>query len=202
VELEALFPWVMPQVKACPEQTALHHIREALRVFCTKTLAWQANLSITTTTTDDDFLMPLPVDTSLVKLLRAGLDEDEALDIMSPDTADARSWSTKGRVWTVDRKRVLLAPRQAVAGKVLKLRVAVKPTRTSLVIDDQLLEDFAAVIADGALSTLLDMSDVTWANPGKAAMKADKFQAECGKTALRVSKGFGRSARSVKPFTR
>lgn len=202
MELEALFPWVMPQVKACPDQTALHHIREALRSFCTKTLVWQVPLSIVTTTTDDDFLMPLPAGTSLVKILRAGLDDDEGLDIMSPDTADARSWSTKGRVWTVDRKRVLLAPRQAVAGKVLKLRVAVKPAQAAMVIDDQLFEDFAATIADGALATLLDMSDVTWANPAKAAMKADKFKAECGKTALRVSKGFGRSARSVKPFTR
>lgn len=202
MDLEALFPWVMPQVKACPDQTALHHIREALRVFCTKTLAWQANLTIAVTTTDDDFLMPLPAGTSLVKILRAGLDEDEGLDIMSPDTADTRSWSTKGRVWTVDRKRVVLAPRQAVADKALKLRVAVKPTSTALVIEDQLFEDFASIVADGALATLFDMSDVTWANPPKAVMKDAKFKAECGKTALRVSKGFGRSARSVKPFTR
>lgn len=201
MELEALFPWVMPQVKACPDQTALHHIREALREFCTKTLAWQQNLSITTTTTDDDYLMPLQAGTSLVKILRAGLDEDEGLDIMSPDTADARSWSTKGRVWTVDRKHVLLAPRQAVP-RTLKLRVAIKPAQAAAVIDDQLFEDFASTIADGALATLFDMSDVTWANPAKAVMKREKFKAECGKAALRVSKGFGRAARSVKPFTR
>ena len=201
MELEDLFPYVMPQVKVCPEPTALHHIRLALIEFCTKTLVWQANLEITTTSSDDDYLMPLPAGSSLVKLLRAGLDASEGLDVVSPDTGISTS-NCKGRVWTEDRRRVFLAPRPAIDDRVLKLRVALKPARDTVLIDDQLFEDFAPVVADGALGTLLDMSDVTWANPLKAAQHKASFRASCGVTAARVSKGFGRSTRRTKPFTR
>jgi hypothetical protein len=199
VDLEALYPWVMPQVKACPPQVAIHHIREALIQFATKTLAWQSVLSITTTAIAESYLMPLPAGSTLVKLLRAGLDAEDGLDIEKPDTA-SRNSNLRGRVWTEDRRNVLLSPIPAVAGPVLKLRVALAPTRATLVIDDQLFEDFAPAIADGALATLFDMSNVTWADPMKAADKARKFKTAHGTAAARVAKGFGRSTRSVKPF--
>lgn len=202
MELDALFPYVMPQVKSCPDPTALHHIRQALITFCTKTLVWRPNLEIVTTAGIDEYDIPLPAGSSLVKLLCAGLDDCEGLDIVDPGTGTSTtSRTTKGRVWTEDRKSVFLSPAPSIDGRVLKLQIALKPTQSTDEIDDGLFEDFAPIVADGALATLFDMADVTWANPGKALTKRTDFKAACGRTAARVAKGFGRSRRSTRPFT-
>ena len=195
MELDELFPFVAPEAKACPEQTMRHHIRQALIRFCDQSLAWQANLTpITTTAIADEYAMPFPAEAALVKILEAGLD-DEPLDVSANGTAPGR----KGYVWTEDLAAIIIAP-QPQAGRKLKLMVALRPTQAAAGISSMLFERYAAVIAKGALSTLMDMANVSWSDPMKAAIKKTEFDNECAGVAARVSKGYGRSARRVRPF--
>lgn len=203
MELEALFPFVIPHVKACPDPTAIFHIRQALRDFCTRTLVWQANLApMPTVVGFDSYMLAIPAGASLVKLLMAGID-DEPLGIV--DRTKGVSGSSRnpyGRIWTEDRKAVHLFPVPSAAGKQIKVLAALKPTQAATEIEDQLFEDFASIIATGAKASLLNMVNVTWSDPRLALDLTNQFKADCARTASRVSKGFGRSARQVRPFTR
>ncbi len=194
MDLEALFPFVAPQVKACPDPTLIHHIRQALIEFCESTMAWQVALpEITTTANVDQYAMTLPGETMLVQIKAAALDGEplEASGIIS---------STRGSVWTEDRQAVLITP-QPEAGKKLALSVALRPSQAAATIEPRLFELYAKTIAHGALASLMDMPDVTWSNPMKALDRRQQFESGCDAVAAKVSKSNSRRARRVRPFT-
>lgn len=199
--LDALTPFVMPHVKNCPSQTALHHMREALISFCTKTLVWRPVLAdIPTVAGTDNYAMVFPANSSLVKLLRGWHNASPADVVDQAKGMSSSSGLGKARIWTEDRKRVQLAPAPSAAG-MLRVMAALKPTREATDIDDALFDDFAPVIADGALASLLSMADVSWANPAKSAFHQASFRSGCSKTAARAAKSFSSAKRSTKPFS-
>lgn len=194
MDLDALFPFVAPEAKGCPNQTLLHHIRQALIRFCDQTLAWQADLpTITTTATANEYAMTLPSEATLVKLMTADLD-GVPLNVNGDTSRGSEA------VWTEDRASVLMSF-QPEAGKKLSLRAAFRPSQAASTLPPALFELYAGVIATGALATLMDMpGDVTWADPVKARDKRTQFDDGCNSVATEVSKTNSRKPRRVRPF--
>lgn len=203
MELDALFSFVMPEAKGCPPQTAEHHIRQAIIKFTEKTLSWQVALpEITTIAGTEQYALTLPAGSSLVKLLQAAIDT-QPYDLVDRARGLGADSTTQGPcIWSEDLKAIKVYPVPSDAGRKIKLLVAVKPMQTATTIDPDLFERHAQSIATGALSTLLAMGNVTWADPRRALELKEQFASDMSRTASRVSSGFSRSKRSVRPFTR
>jgi hypothetical protein len=200
VNLEDLAPFVLPSVSGCPEPTLLHHLRQAAIEFCGRTLVWQQDLDpITSVAATDSYLLPMPADAKLVKLLAFTIDGTEAF-VVTPEKGRrlAVQASSRDVAWTDDRTNVRINPVPGADGLQYVFKAALKPSQAAVAIPDEVGEHYARDIANGALAALLDLENVPWANPVKAATRRIDFEARMGRVAAQVAKGFSRGAQQVR----
>jgi hypothetical protein len=103
--------------------------------------------------------------------------------------------------WTTDLQNIEVSPRPKEAGIQYQASVALRPTETATQIPDRIANEYAMVIADGALGRLLRINGATWANPAEADVSWNRFTHEAAKAASRVARGYSRAPRSVKAFS-
>lgn len=200
MNIEDLAPLVLPSVPGCPEPTLLLHLRQAAIEFCGRTLVWRRELDpITSVADDDSYTLPLPAGSALVKLLSFTIDGQDAY-VVTPEKGRRLAVSDSARdvAWTDDRVNVRVNPTPDADGKSYVFTAALKPTQASTTIPDEVGEHYANDIAGGALARLLDLENVTWANPVKARTRRDTFEACINKVAAQASKGFSRGAQRVR----
>lgn len=202
MNLEDLYPFVLPSAPGCPDPTLLHHLRQAAIEFCERTLAWQQDLDpIVSVVDSQSYAMVFPAGSVLVKLLAFTVDGDEA-NVVTPEKGRRLALNDSGRdvAWTDDRVSVKVHPTPTEAGVVYGFKAALKPTQAATAISDSVGEHYAKEIAAGALAGLLDMASVSWADPVKAAQRREYFNDRIGTVSAQVAKGFSRGAQNVRGF--
>lgn len=200
MNLEDLAPFVLPSVQGCPDPTLLHHLRQAAIEFCSKTLVWQQELApIASVAGTGTYLLPVPADAKLVKLLTYTIDGVEA-SVVTPEHGRklAQRWASAEVAWTVDRTNVHFSPVPEANDVPYVFQAALKPTQAATAIPDEVGEHYANDIAEGALASLLSLEKVTWADPVKAGIRRMDFEGRMSRIAAQVSKGFSRGAHRVR----
>lgn len=208
---EAFFPYVLTEVIGAPEPVVLQAIRNTCIEFCEKSLILTRDhdpVSVQAGVVDYD-LQP-PSGYLVVKVQKAWL-ENNPLTPIAPDfVRDAAVYnrlfssyqaagSTPQGYLQKDARSISLWP---VADKDysngLTMRVALKPTRASESIEDEVFEDYAEAIGHGAIARLMVSVGKPYTNLEMAAGHAALFQQGINVARQRATHGHVRSNLSVK----
>lgn len=204
-------PYVLPEVPGAPEPIVTQHIRSACIDFCEKSLILTRDHDpITLVEKIVDYDLEPPTGYIVVKVMKAWL-ENQELTPLAPDFV--REASVYNRLFSSyesapDRPRAYLqkdersisvwgVPDKNYANG-LTLRVALKPSRASTTIENVVFEDYAEVIAHGALYRLMISPGKSYTNPEMAAVHKNLFDQGINVARQRATHGQVRSTLSVK----
>lgn len=197
---DALFPDILPQVLGCPEPTVERHILRAAQDFCAKTLVWRVDLAEVTTLAQASQTITLPDLSEAVKLVGASWN-GEVLPIEVADATPAadRIAGNVGdrRIVTYDLRTFTVMPTPA-AGVVIGLTACLKPSDAATGLEDHIMDRFGAIIADGALATLLTINKAEWANTGLALDRRTAYERERNKVKIAAWKAYSNSQPRVR----
>ncbi|MPZ36678.1 MAG: hypothetical protein GEU95_01225 [Rhizobiales bacterium] len=199
-DLELILPRVMEKAAACPEPTALRHIRDAAIEFCRRTRVWREQDTFEITTEGCEGLAPF-LGTQIYEISHAAFTNDDCGDRpLDPVTMD---WLDKERPRWRDQEgtpryitqsnpnTVRITPK---AEGSLRLELILLPAIDTDQLPDILIDTYACEIADGAIAKVL-MLPADWGNPGLAAAHAAMFDGHLGRFGNRVSRGQQRALR-------
>jgi len=208
---EDFFPYVLPEVIGAPEPLVVHAIRNACIEFCEKSgILTRDHDPVTVIANKVDYDLEPPTGYRVVRVAKAWLDNNP-LNPLAPDfVSEAAVYnrlfssynnqgSTPSAYLQKDAATITIWPmpdRQFRSG--LTLRVALKPTRASTTIEDEVFEDYAEAIAHGAIARLMVSVGKPYTNVEMAAGHAALFNAGINVARQRATHGHVRSNLSVK----
>lgn len=208
---ENFFPNILPEVPGVAEMVAENAVRNAVIEFCEKSLILQRDHDpITVVQNIVDYDLEPPTGYIVVKVMKAWLENSE-LTPLAPDFV--REAAVYNRLFSsyqanTDRPRAFLQKDERTVSlwgvpdknykSGLTMRVALKPTRASTVVEDVILEDYAETIASGALYRLMMSAGKPYTNAELAAVHKGLFQQGINVARQRATHGQVRSTLSVK----
>jgi len=198
---------VMVDAPGCLIDVALYEIRNTLIDFCEKTLILQINADPIGTIAGVN-AYDIEVDSGYVPVkIMALWHNTNKLSPVSPDNLDAaatfnpsiKAASTPTTYTQFDAKQVILIPTPSLTEKrVVAMRVAVKPSRSSLLIDDQISEHYFEGIVAGAKSRLQLQPGKSYTNPQAAVVNNSIYSAAINVARQRAVHGYTRSSLSAR----
>lgn len=208
---EDFFPNILPEVPGVAEMVAANAVRNAVIEFCEKSLILTRDHDpITLKAGVVDYDLEPPKGYIVVKVMKAWLENNELIPL-APDFV--REASVYNRLFSSyeansDRPRAYLqkdersisvwgVPDQDYTNG-LTLRVALKPSRASESVDSVILEDYAEIIASGALYRLMMSAGKPYTNVELAGVHKGLFQQGINVARQRATHGQVRSTLSVK----
>lgn len=164
--VERMLEEVSPdEVPGCPKALALKHIRKAAIDFCRRSQWWMATLDPITAV--------------------AGITDYELDDVPDDVRAGSVVWiKLNGRELAAheyelmdDGRGIILtnAPGETVRGG-LEVRAVLEPARDFKTLESHLFNEWAPVIAAGALGALRRIPGRKWSSPPMAAFNAQEFE--------------------------
>lgn len=209
---ESFFPYVLHEVPGAPDPVVVMAIRNACIEFCERSLILTRDhdpITLTPRVVDYDLEPPIK-DTLIIKIQKVFV-ERNAINPLSPDhvaTADIYNRryeayeanpSTPNYYLQKDERTITVWPMpDKVYRNALTMRVAMKPTRDSESVEDVIYEDYAEVIAAGALSRLMASSGKPYNNIQMAAVHKMAFERGVNLAKLRMNAGHTRANLTVK----
>lgn len=208
---EQFFPNILPEAPGVAETIAENAVRNTVIEFCEKSLILQRDHDpITLVEGVVDYDLEPPTGYLCVKVMKAWL-ENNPLDPLAPDfvreaavynrlfSSYQKSNSTPRAYLQKDERTISVwNPPEKRYPNGLTLRVALKPTRAASSVEDVILEDYAEVIASGALSRLMMSVGKPYTNVEMAAVHKSLFQQGINLARQRATHGHVRSNLSVK----
>lgn len=206
VEYEQFLSQVTQYVPDVSEFVAVDAIRNAAIEFCTKSLWWQLNLDPISVVVDQgNYPLETPADTKVVQIINAYFDENLLIP-QSPDRlADIYrmgDWQTMTGspqyITQIIKPEVQLVPIPFVpADNILRIRVALAPTRDSQEIDSEIYEQWAETIAMGARARLYSQPKQPYYDKQAATDAMKLFRYDINRARIAVNKGLTRAAMQV-----
>jgi len=208
---EKFFPNILPEVPGAAEAIVENAVRNAVIEFCEKSLILQRDHDpVTLVQGNVDYDLEPPSGYLVVKVMKAWL-ENNPLDPLAPDLvreaavynrlfSSYQSANSTPRAYLQKTERTISVwyPPEKDYINGLTLRVALKPTRASSSVEDVILEDYAEVIASGALARLMMSAGKPYTNIEMAAVHKGLFQQGINLARSRALHGQVRSNLSVK----
>jgi hypothetical protein len=203
---EAFLSRVLPEVTGCPEIIAIQAIRDAAIDFCERSHAYQQDLDpITTRKAAGEYDLEPPTGYVVARIMNAWFGPNKLVPaapdmIRVPDAYRATPGQSSPKFYfqkTAKTFSVLPVP-DVQTNSALTIRAALKPTRSSDSIDDEIFEEYAEIIAHGAKYRLMLMPAKPFSNESAAAIEKALFDAGVNKARLRANTGYVRSNLSVK----
>lgn len=204
---EAFLPEVLPFAPECPETVAVNAIRNACIEFCQKSLYWLYDHDpLTVMAGVSTYTLEVPDYTTPAVVTDAWYDnlvlEPRGADELRKGYAyDWRSMEGSPQFFTQELPgEVILVPTPLVTlTSGLNMIVALKPTRDSVDIDDNIYENWAEGISYGARSKLLALPGQTFSDPSSAAAYAALFTNAIGQAKIARNRGLARAVQRVRP---
>lgn len=203
------YDFVLPSVPGCPQALALQAIRHAAIEFCERTGVWHIDHPAINVVADQSPYPFAPGVTGAVvhKVLRAWHGTTEIF----PATLDELNelfpgnWRTKTgtpeRFTQYGPRALMLVPKPAAAlAGGLTAIVSLKPSATSIDIDDAVYEEYHRAIASGAKAILMQSPKKPYTDLEQAAVEMGAFEKAIGEAHQRVSKQFSRTRRRTKSY--
>lgn len=208
---DKFFPNILPEVPGAAEMVVENAVKNAVIEFCEKSLILQRDHDpITVLEGIVDYDLEPPGGYLVIKVMKAWL-ENNQLEPLAPDfVRDASVYnrlfssyqkanSTPRAYLQKDERSISLwSPPEKKYTNGLTLRVALKPTRDSTEVEDVIYEDYAEVIAAGALSRLMRSAGKPYTNVEMAGVNQQLFQQGINLARSRALHGQVRSNLSVK----
>lgn len=187
---EDMLPDLLVEVKGCPHFTAESHLRRAAREFCRRTHVWTVTLASFNTQVDaGSYALPLPDDSSVVRLSQVDVGDEVDVRILDQQEAKAEQGrqSQSTFVWLVGNQLfVNPTPTEVLA---VVVQCSLKPALTATAVPDWIAEDHAETLRLGAKGTLMAMPKVDWSDPVDASAATGQFLSACNTAALIKTKG-------------
>lgn len=197
VDFDLWYPFIIPTVAGCPDETMIHHVRQACIEFCERTGVWSENLAkITSFTGVSDYTMSPPVGSAIVKLLSFTVSGKTANFTNQTGGEQFRvEQSACDVAWTPNKVSLSVSPTPGATVSTFGVRAALKPSQDATTIGASIFQQYAAQIAAGALSGIYAMADMPWTNVSASAAMRVLFDSHISKTAIKASFGFARGRR-------
>ncbi len=169
--LDILVRQVLPQVLPCPRGMVLDALQAVAKHFCEQTAVWRERLEETGLQGEADIPLSLPTGSRLVMILGVWLDGNRLL----PDDYRAEGNSLCLRT---------VLPRECS----VVVDAALRPSRLSERLPEQLIEAWGDVLAYGALARLKAMSGqhVTWTDAAGAQMALEQYNEGVARARIRA----------------
>jgi hypothetical protein len=211
---ESLVPRLNPSVPGCPYQTMVIYIRNAAIAVCEQTLAWrfsQPKFNLVAGKPEYDFNRPVDADVHAVLMASCN---DLLLEVMTFDHAKDRypMWadqyttaadieeygSTPIAITQVNLSKYLILPTpDATETYSVRMIYALKPSRQSNDMDEDVFNDLEEVIFHGALQHLLVLPQVAWSDRELASYHAKQYRSQLTERRARANLGNARGSMSV-----
>lgn len=218
-DLELLLPRVLEKAPACPEPTALRHLRDAAIEFCRRTRVWR---------NDDEFTLgengceavAVEAGTVLFEISHAAYsaaveEGDEASQIpLEPVTMDwldneLPNWRTEegtpAYITQTAPNTVRIVPKPEVDEDdedaepgTLSLQLILVPSEDAEQLPDVLIDTYSREIADGAIASIL-LLKTEFADTELALVHEGKFERSLGRWGNRIQRGQQRAPRRNRP---
>lgn len=208
---EDFFPYVMPDVIGAPEPLVVQAVRNACIEFCEKSLILTRDHDpITVVSGIIDYDLEPPTGYIVVKVQKAWLDNNPLNPLVPDFVKDASVYnrlfssyqaqtSTPSAFLQKDARSISIWPvpdQQYKNG--LTMRVALKPSRASTEIEDEVFEDYAEAIGQGAMYRLQASVGKAYTNSEMAGVNKGLFEMAINVARQRATHGHVRSNLSVK----
>jgi len=194
----AFLPDVLPHVAGVSDPLAEGEIRKAAIEFCHKSLAWtHMHDPVTVAARVNPYDYSKPSGTQVVEPLQVWLEERKVIEFKTPAElselyGDWRKAEGTPQFITQERpSQFYLVPTPTMTlANGLTLRVALKPSRSASGVDSMIHEEYAEVIANGAIARLLAIPGKPWTNLSLASARGEIFNADINKVRHRVRRGY------------
>jgi hypothetical protein len=215
-DLDALLPRVLEKAAACPEPTALRHIRDAAIEFCRRTRVWRETGHDFDTGTDGCEVIAVEPHATIHEITRAAfalpLEEDDEEDAVPstielvPVTVDwlddtHPGWrdevGTPAYVTQFGTGTVRIVPKPSEAG-TLKLDLLLVPSQIADHLPDVLVDTYPKEIADGAIGSLLLLPNTEFGNAHVGAYHKGEFEKALGRFGNLAPRGQQRARRRTR----
>lgn len=202
--LSDFLPYVSLHCTGAPEPSMLHEIRSAAMLFCERTRAWKALQTVSVRAGRGEIEIPLEDDAVVVVIEEAIFDGNKlapmALDELKNEWRD---WITQTgtpiHFTQLDPDHLRLVPKpNADFPKGLTLRIAYKPDRNACRVPDWLYQQYAEVIAAGAIGRLAGTRAFPCFDPAVSTYYLQLFTAGCDRAMHEADKSFTRTPRRVR----
>ena len=213
VTWDAFYEYVFPSVQGCPTSIVKHAIRSACIDFCARTLIWKqdstlndviAGLSMYTFAPPSGAKVVTPYRVA-IKDADSGKDKElaayslETLESFSPSwREDTSEYPDKYVLITDDTIRLIGTPTRDLP-ESLSAGVALKPTRDAEDCPSFLYEDWAEVIAAGALAKLHASKEKVWAIPELVSYYTKLYRDGISRARSKATKSGLRESKDILP---
>lgn len=208
-DLDLLLPRVLEKAAACPEPTALRHLRDAAIEFCRRTRIWRDSDSFELSTDDCEAVAVEPGQV-LFEISHATFSSDtcEERDLV-PVTMDWLDQERPG--WrsecgppefvtqtAPDTVRVVPKPETTDPAGTLTLQMILLPSTDADELPDVLIDAYSREIANGAIGAVL-LLPAEFGNAQLGAYHTAEFDKALGRFSDRIPRGQQRAKRRVRP---
>lgn len=200
-DLDKLLPRVMEHAANCPEPTALRHLRDAAIEFCRRTRIWRETDTFALGTDKSEVLAVAP-EAAIFEITHARFCHTD-LKAATLDWLDANEPGWRDRcgppVWFTQSapNTVRVVPHPDVAGD-LTLQLILQPADDAEQLPDILIDNYARVIAEGALGHIL-LLPAEFGNAQLAAAHLTLFEDAIGRLSAKLPQGQQRAKRRATP---
>lgn len=216
-DIEELLPRVHEVAPACPEPTAIRHLRDAAIDFCRRTRVWRdydefpLGASACEAIAASSEAQIFEITHASVRVAEPDEDEDESnedcrqivdLEAKTVDWLDKEypGWRDKEGtplyLTQIEPNTVRVVPKPEV-GSTLRLELILLPSVSAERLPDVLVVTYGQVIADGALGRLL-LLPTDFSRPDLAAVHAKAFADALGRWGAQIPRGQQRAKRRTK----
>lgn len=205
VPLSKFLQFVLPSVQGCPVSMVESAILSACGEFCEKTCIWQQESRITDVYKDTAryAFAPAPgaqVCTALsVRMYGKKLPDTDinTLTMLDPNWALKTGLTPQKYFFDTSYSITLIPMPEEDLMESLKVTVILKPTQTAKMLPSVLYNDWAEVIAAGALRRLLSMRGKVWANEAMVPFYEREYRNGISRAKSKTEKSWSRSTKDM-----
>lgn len=214
-DYKSLITLINPSVPGCPQETMFQYIRNAAIRACERTLAWRyeepvfnltpgvykyayrkpfyTEVHAVFTTTLNDY----PLNTLT---LEQALDQYPGWASKYTTSQDIAEYGSEPRSVTQlnPHEYIVLPLPDAAKTYAIRLIYALKPTRDSTGMDEEIFSDLEEVIMHGTLQHLLVLPNTNWSDRELAAYHAKQFLSQISERRARANLGNARGTLSIR----
>lgn len=197
VNLTSFVNDIMPHVSGCPRNLVVNAIRKAIDRLCTDSQIWREDIPAGDIIINvADYTITPPASTRMLTLISLMYDgreidkrSEEYLDRNDPGWRVPQLGTPTDLVYYApDRIKFNRLPKATITDGLVA-RVALKPTRTAVSVEDIIYEDWFECIEHGALHYLMEIPGKDWSDMSMSAYHGRHFNFHIQRAKAYVTKG-------------